>query len=83
MRCYWKADGGGSCHQNDANRIIIYGCENQHLGELAVCETHHAQWKKEFSGYWLYCTSCDSTILEWDSVYVRNLTVTYHLLRAS
>jgi hypothetical protein len=74
--CYWQQIDGDPC-TFIANHIIIYTCWNEHIYELAVCNTHMAQWQNEFHHEWLVCVNCESEIVEWDRVDVKNITVKY------
>jgi hypothetical protein len=52
---------------NPAKQYMVYGCDNGHLGEIALCEKH-----QHIVPYFL--CHCGEPIMDWRTTHISNVT---------
>ena len=61
---------------NAADLIILYGCWDQHLSELAVCIKCYRKWQQTYRDTGIYCR-CAIRIGDYNLINLENTTAQY------
>jgi hypothetical protein len=64
-----------TCNES-ATTIIIHGCYEQHISEVAVCNFHYIVWKDLFADTRIFCR-CGLPIKDFDLTHIQNIISKY------
>jgi hypothetical protein len=76
-RCNWY-DGSHELQcSREGEHVLIYGCLEQHIGEIVFCKDHLLTWDGMAVDDRAWCPrdNCGNYVAEWTVVGIRNVTV--------
>lgn len=76
-RCNWYDGNQSLLCTWEGQHVLIYGCLNQHIGEIVFCRDHLIQWDEMAVDHKAWCPkdNCSETVADWEVIPLNTVTI--------
>jgi hypothetical protein len=77
MRCNWYNGQKADLCTLEGEHVLIYGCLDQHIGEIIFCKNHLIVWDGMAVDNRAYCPqdNCGNYVADWTTVKLSQVTI--------